>query len=592
MERKLAVILSADVAGYSRLVAANEEGTLATLAIYRDTIAGLIAEHGGRIFGTAGDSVVAEFSSAVQAVRASVAIQRALQRRNADLASDRRLEYRIGLNLGDVVAEGSDLLGDGVNVAARLQEVAQPAGICISGSVRDQIEGKLDFRLTALGDRNLKNIPRAVPVHRVDWRREDPVAAGALGGPLALPDKPSIAVLPFVNMSDDAEQEYFADGLTEDIITALSHYRWFFVIARNSSFAYKGRSADVKQIARELGVRYVLEGSVRKAGGRVRVTGQLIDAETGAHLWAERFDRDLADIFAIQDELTQHVVGAIEPEILMGEGRRIARRPTENLDAYECHMRGMWFHNPQMTEQQFSEAIHWQRRAIELDPGYARAHMSLALSLYARFFFGHIADFEQDGAEIEAAAARAINLDDRDAYSHYAVFTAHMFAGRPVAALAEAQRAIDLNPNFAIGHMALGWSRVLSGLFAEALDPLHTALRLSPHDPLAYLFLNWIALAQYHLGNYEEASHHAGRAAGLRRVRPILVVLLACHGQLGQTEEAQAILPEVASQDGGYLRRYIPAIYPYANPRHRAHLYDGLRMAGLAAEPLPRRQPN
>ncbi len=576
------MILAADVAGYSRLAAVDEEGTLATLATYRSTIAGLVAEHRGRIFGTAGDSVVAEFASAVQAVRAAVAVQRALHRRNADLAADRRLEFRIGLNLGDVIEQGSDLLGDGVNVAARLQEVAKPGGICISGPLREQIEGKLDFPLSNLGERSLKNIPRPVTVFGVDWRREDPVGAGALGGPLNLPDKPSIAVLPFVNMSDDPEQEYFADGLTEDIITALSNYRWFFVIARNSSFAWKGRPADVKQISRELGVRYVLEGSVRKSGGRIRVTGQLIDAETGAHLWAQRFDRGYADIFAIQDDLTQQVVGAIEPEILMGEGRRAASRRTDSLDAYECHMRGMWFHNPQMATEQFTEAIRWQRRAIELDPGFARAHMALARSLYARLFFGHGADLARDRAEVETAARSAITLDDRDAYSHYAAFTAHMMAGRPQEALAEAQRAIDLNPNFALGHLALGWTRVITGNFAAALEPLHTALRLSPHDPLAYMFLNWIALAHYHLGNHEEALHHAERAHTLRRVRPILVVLLACLGRLGRTGEAQTILRELTAPEGMGLPEYVRSIYPYPDPAHRADLEDGLRRAGVA----------
>jgi TolB-like protein/Flp pilus assembly protein TadD len=421
-----------------------------------------------------------------------------------------------------------------------------------------------------------------VQIYRVDWQRQDPVAAGALGGPLALPDKPSIAVLPFANMSDDPDQEYFADGLTEDIITALSHYRWFFVIARNSSFAYKGRSVDAKQIARDLGVRYVLEGSVRKAGEHVRVTGQLIDAETGAHLWAERYDRKLADIFAVQDELTQQVVGAIEPEILLGEGRRVSRKPTENLDAYECHMRGMWFHNPQMASEQFTEAIRWQRRAIELDPSFARAHMALARSLYARFFFGYGCDMERDGAELEAAATRAVALEDRDPYSHYALFTAHMFAGRPEMALAEAQRAIDLNPNFALGHMSLGWSRVINGHFPEALDPLHTALRLSPHDPLAYLFLNWIALAHYHLGNYEEAAHHAGRAHTLRKVPPIRVVLLASLGQLGRTEDARAILSDLTATANIDLPSYLRWAYPYAYSGHRNHLLEGLRKAGLA----------
>ena len=276
VKRRLAAILAADVAGYSRMVAEDEEATLRTLGAYRVLIGDLIAEHGGRIFGTAGDSVVAEFASAVQAVRAAVAIQRALQRRNADLPVGRRMEFRIGINLGDVVAEGDDVLGDGVNIAARLQEVAAPAGICLSGAVREQIEGKLDFPLTALGERTLKNIPRPVAVYQVDRGVEVPTAANVLSGAPALPDKPSIAVLPFINLSGDPEQEYFVDGISEDVITALSHYRWFFVIARNSTFAYKGRQGvDVKQVARELGVRYVLEGSVRKAANRIRATAQL-----------------------------------------------------------------------------------------------------------------------------------------------------------------------------------------------------------------------------------------------------------------------------------------------------------------------------
>ena len=297
VQRRLAAILAADVAGCSRMMAADEEGTLRVLAVYRGAISELIVEHNGRVFGTAGDSVIAEFASAVQAVRAAVAIQRALHRRNADLEQSQRMEFRIGINLGDVVAEGDDLLGDGVNVAARLQEVAAPAGICISGALRDQIENKLTFPVAHLGERTLKNIPRPVQAYRVDWRLEDASTTGVLGGAMTLPDKPSIAVLPFANMSGDAEQEYFADGITEDIITALSQNRWFFVIARNSTFTYKGRAVDVKQVGRELGVRYVLEGSVRKAGQRVRVTGQLIETESGNHLWAERFDRDLATSF-------------------------------------------------------------------------------------------------------------------------------------------------------------------------------------------------------------------------------------------------------------------------------------------------------
>jgi adenylate cyclase len=584
LERKLAVILAADVAGYSRLVATDEEGTLATLGIYCATIGDLVAEHGGRVFSTAGDSVVAEFHSAVQAVRAAVAIQRALQRRNADLAPEKRMEFRIGINLGDVVVEGANLLGDGVNVAARLQQVARPAGVCISGTLHDQIEGKLDFPMVKLGEQTLKNMPRPVLVHSVDWR-EDPTGPNLPGMPLRLPDKPSIAVLPFVNMSDDPGQDYFADGLTEDIITGLSLCRWFFVIARNSSFAYKGRAVDVKQIGRDLGVRYIVEGSVRRSGSRVRVTGQLIEAETGVHLWAQRFDREVADIFAIQDELTQHVVAAIEPEILIGENRRALLRGTENLDAYECHMRGTLLHNAQDTAAHFAEAIDWHRRAIALDPDFGRAHMMLARSLYARCFFGFSDDIDRDRAELLAAAERAIALEDRDSYSHYVMCLANFAAHRPHAAVAEAQQAIDLNPNLALAHMALGWARIFVGRFADALDPLHKALRLSPHDPLTYLFLNRIALAHYHLGNYEEAQHHAERGLLLRRTYFNLVVLLACLGQLGRTEDACKLIDEAVANAPLDLPGYWQIFTAYVDPADYAHFTDGLRKAGLPAVP-------
>ncbi|HEV7304875.1 adenylate/guanylate cyclase domain-containing protein [Ensifer sp.] len=578
------MILAADVAGYSRLVAADEEGTLATLGAYFEIVSGLVAEHAGRIFGAAGDSMVAEFQSAVQAVRAAVAIQRTLQRRNADLAPERRMELRIGLNLGDVVVEGSNLLGDGVNVAARLQQVAQPADICISAALHDQIEGKLEFPTKRLGEQSLKNIPRPVLVYSVGWR-EDPVGPNRPGIPLALPDKPSIAVLPFVNMSGDREQDHFADGLTEDITTALSLYRWFFVIARNSSFAYKGRALDAKQIGRELGVRYLVEGSVRRSGSHVRVTGQLIEAETGIHLWAQRYDRELADIFVIQDELTQHVVAAIEPEILIGENRRALLRGTDSLDAYECHMRGTLLHNAQDSAAQFAEAIEWQRRAIALDPDFARARMMLARSLYARCFFGFSEDIERDCRELQVEASRALSFEEHDPYTHYVMCLANFAAQRPHAAVSEAQRAVDLNPNFALAYMALGWSRIYIGRFAEALEPLYTALRLSPHDPLAYLFLNRIALAHYHLGNYEDALHHAERALSVRRTYFNLLVLIACLGQLDRVEEARRIVPEAVANAPADLPRYWRILTPYVDPAHHAHFNEGLLKAGLSIVP-------
>ncbi len=582
LKRRLAAILAADVVGYSRMVAENEEATLRTLGIYRSTIGDMTSEHGGRVFGTAGDSVIAEFASAVQAVRAAVAIQRALQRRNADLSQGRRMEFRIGVNLGDVVAEGDDLLGDGVNIAARLQEVAAPGGICLSGAVREQIEGKLDFPLSILGERSLKNIPRPVSVYRVDWSVDATAVAAVLGGGApALPDKPSIAVLPFANMSGDPAQDYFVDGITEDIITALSHYRWFFVIARNSTFAYKGRpGVDVKQVARELGVRYVLEGSVRKADSRIRATAQLIDAESGKHLLAERFDRDLADIFTLQDEITQSVVGAIEPEMLLVEGRRAARKSITNLDAFDCCMRGVWqFHQHSLDDNRQAEA--WLRRSIELDPSLAQSHTYLVRTLNSRIWWGWSRDIEQDLSDASAAAARAVALDDRDPYTHYALFLASMLARRQELALAEAQRAIDLNPNFALGYFALGWARIFLGHFAEAIDPLLRSLRLNPNDPQLHTFIHHVALAHYHQGNYEEAVRYAERALSGRRLPFIMRTLLASLGQLGRSEEARMVRAELEGIELVNAERYWETISPYTVPAHRAHLLEGLRKAGL-----------
>ncbi|WP_186002942.1 adenylate/guanylate cyclase domain-containing protein [Mycobacterium sp. KBS0706] len=580
--RRLAAILAADVVGYSRLVAEDEEGTLRTLGTYRAAISDLVREHGGRIFGTAGDSVVVEFASIVQAVRAAVAIQRALQRRNADLPPGKRLEYRIGINVGDVVAEGDDLLGDGVNVAARLQEIASPAGICVSGVVREQVEGKLDFYLSSVGERSLKNIPRSVPVYRVEWRAEEPVAMDALlsGRSLALPDKPSIVVLPFVNMSGDREQEYFADGVTEDIITALSHYRWFFVIARNSAFAYKGRALDVRQIARELGVRYVLEGSVRRAASRLRATAQLVDAETGRDLWAERFDRDLSDVFALQDEVTQSVVAAIEPEMQLVEGRRATRKNGGSLDAFDHCMRGIW-HFQQFARDENRTAEMLLRRAIELDPNLALAHAYLARTLNARIWWGWSEDIDNEMADEVAAAARAVVLDERDPYSHYALFLAAMISLRHEQSLAAAQRAIDLSPNFALGYFALGWIRVYMGRSAEAIDPMLRNLRLNPNDRQSETFLGFVGLAQYHVGNFEDAAEYCCRALRVRQNRITLRTLLAALGQLGRHDEVASVIVKMDEVKPPQADRHWEVTMPYADPASRAFLDEGLRKAGL-----------
>jgi adenylate cyclase len=578
--RRLAAILAADVAGYSRLMAEDEEATLRRLEEYRRTISDLIDEHSGRIFGSAGDGLIAEFNSTVQAVRAAVAIQRALDRRNADVPQARRMDFRIGINVGDVMADGQNLLGDGVNVAARVEGVADPGGICISGAVRDQIEGKLSFRLTSKGERSLKNIPRPVPVYALHWPAEDPIASGVLSGAPALPDKPSIAVLPFLNMSGDPEQEYFADGITEDITTALSHHRWFFVIARNSAFAYKGRHVDVKQVARELGVRYLLEGSVRRAGQRVRITGQLIEADTGNHLWAERYDRDLADIFAVQDEITQSVVGAIEPEMLLVEGARASRKAASSLDTFDCCMRAMW-HFSQLDPANQAEGVALARRAISQDPNDAQGHLVLARMLNGRLWHGWSDDPDADVEEAYAAAAIATSLDDRDPYAHYAFAWTSLTKRLHDQALRAAQRSIDLNSNFHLGFFCLGLVRLHIGHFAEALDALLRSLRLNPNDPQAGAFSSFVALAFYFQENYEEALHYA--QSGLRTRAPYLAVraLVATLGQLGRTQDAAAVLQQFGGRLPKDAQRHFEVTTPYLNPAHREHLRDGLHRAGL-----------
>src|SRR5947209_6503489 len=380
VERRLTTILAADIAGFSRLVGLDEEGTLARLkALRRDLIDPEIAVHRGRIVKTTGDGHLVEFASVVDAVRCAVAVQRAITGREATLRQEQRIEFRVGINLGDIVVEGDDILGDGVNIAARLEGIAEPSGICLSEDAYRQVRGKVAAEFADLGEQTLKNIARPLRAYRVLL---DKASAGTPAA-LPLPDKPSIAVLPFQNISGDPEQEHFADGMVEDITTALSKLRWFFVIARNSAFAYKGRAVDVKQVGRELGVCYILEGSVRRGGNRLRITAQLVDASSGNHVWAERYDRDLADIFAVQDEITERVVAAIEPELYAAEHIRSQRKPPDSLDAWECVIRALSLIG-QGTREANDEAEALCRRAIAIASGYGLAHSLLAWTLWRR----------------------------------------------------------------------------------------------------------------------------------------------------------------------------------------------------------------
>jgi len=464
VQRRLAAILAADVVGYSRLVRADEEATLAALkGIRKDIIDPKIANHHGRIVKLMGDGMLAEFGSAVDAVRNAVEVQRAVAEHQSDLPDDRRIQFRVGINLGDVVIDGDDIQGDGVNVAARLEALADPGGVCISGAVHEQVRDRIDVPFEDLGEQEVKNIDRPVRV----WRWTSDTSATSSGPAatdklLRLPDKPSIAVLPFEDLSADKDQEYFADGIAEDIITALSRNRGVFVIARNSSFTYKGAAVDVKRVGQELGVRYVLEGSVRKAGSRVRITAQLIDAATGNHVWAERYDRELEDIFAVQDEITQNIVATIGPELASAEMQRARRKDPSSLDAWDCTIRAMW-HFARATHGDMEEARRFALRAIEMDPGTAPAFGILAFTHLRGVVNGWSKTPSQSIQEAYEAARKAVALDGRDANAHWALGTANLFRRRFEDAFSSYETAIDLDPNNAAAHGGLGSALAYAG---------------------------------------------------------------------------------------------------------------------------------
>ncbi len=481
MERRLAAILAADIVGYSRLMRADEEGTLARLkALRADLFDPTVAQHHGRVVKTTGDGALVEFGSAVDAVRCAVAVQAGLAEREAGTPGEAAMTLRIGINLGDIIFEDGDIYGDGVNLAARLEGLAEPGGICVAANVHEQVRHKLNLNFEDMGDKTVKNIAEPIRVHRIV-----PEAAPGGARALPLPKKPSIAVLPFDNMSGDPEQEYFADGISEDLITALSKIRWFFVIARNSTFTYKGQAVDVKQVAKDLGVRYVLEGSVRKAGNRVRITAQLIDATTGRHVWAERYDRELADIFELQDEMAQTIAGAIEPELGAAERERAARKAPENLDAWETCQRGLW-HMWRFTKTDVAEARRLLRRAREIDTNFASAYANESYTHYLDVIVGHAESPDDSIAAGLAVGKTAVALDDKDPVGYFALGRIFMLRGEHDTSIAELETALSLNPSFAQAHHGLGFALALSGRLEEGAEALDSALRLSPRGPLTW----------------------------------------------------------------------------------------------------------
>ncbi len=580
VKRKLAVILAADVEGYSRLMGADEEATLKTLNVYRGIIDGLIARHDGRIVGTAGDSVLVEFGSAVEAVRCSISIQEELRVRNAELPDDRKMHFRIGVNLGDVMVEGDNLLGDGVNVAARLEGLAEPGGICVSGSVYEQIENKLALGYSDLGEQEVKNIARPVRAYRVVVEP----SGGAVTVPRPqpqrspVPGKPSIAVLPFVNMSDDPKQEYFSDGITEDLITDLSKISGLFVPSRNAVFRYKGEAVEPQRVGRDLEVRYVLEGSVRKAGDRVRISAQLIDAGTGYHLWAERYDRDLTDIFALQDEITEKIVTALEVKLTEGEQEQVASRYTENLEAYDYFLRGRAY-QARATNETNAQAREMFERAIELDPSFAGAYAILSYSHF-RDWINQWSEGPQALERAFEAAKKAVALDDSLPLAHTYLGWAYVWRKQYEEAIAEGERAIALDTNFAEAYARLGEILSLAGRPEEGLGLVKKAMRLDPHYPPTYL--NYLGRAYYAMGQYEEAV--AALKRSLTRNPNILSphrTLAVIFSELGRKEEARAEVAEIlrisprASLEGQRER------VPFKDQAVSERYLESLRKAGL-----------
>jgi adenylate cyclase len=575
VERRLAAILAADVAGYSRLMGVDEEGTLRRLQSVRtELIDPTIAAHRGRIVKTTGDGLLVEFSSVVDALRCASEWQSAMARHNIEAASD-GIKFRIGINVGDVMVEDGDIFGDGVNVAARLETLAEPGGICVSARVQEDTAGRLDLGFDDIGEQTLKNIARPVRVYRI--RNANAAALRGAVSPqpgtpaLALPDKPSIAVLPFQNMSSDPEQEFFADGIAEDIITALSRYPSLFVIARNSSFSFKGRGIDIKEVSQALGVRYVLEGSLRKAGNRVRVTAQLIEADTGTHVWAERYDRDLADIFAVQDEITQATTTAIAPAIAEAERQRAMRKPPANLDAWGACQRGLW-HLTKASTADDEQARDYFQRAISIDPMFAGGYVGVSAVLSRA---------KGTQADEEAFARQAVAIDGGDAEAHARLALALLARGDHSGARDEAAQALALCPNLAAAHGALGVILAYSGRPADGVIALKDCVRLDPRGPSQVNRLTQIALAHYFSRDYRAAVEAAELAIRSFPDFPSSYRWLAAAlGELGRVDEAKVALTKAMAVSRAAFAFQVTERPPWFRSDDHAHMLEGLRKAG------------
>ena len=580
MERKLAAIFSTDVAGYSRLMGDDEEATIRTLTASRQIISSLTQHYRGRVVDSPGDNLLAEFASVVDAVRCAVEIQHALTEKNAELPEHRQMRFRIGINLGDVIVEEERIYGDGVNIAARLESLAIPGGICISGTVYDQIKNKVALGYEYLGEREVKNIAEPVRVYRVQLEPSPapgPTPSGEQPALLPLPDKPSLAVLPFTNLSSDPEQEYFSDGITEDLITDLSRLSGLFVIARHSTFTYKEKAVKVQEVSRELGVRYVLEGSVRKVGERVRITAQLIDAPTGHHLWAERYDRPLKDIFALQDEIVQKIVTTLRLQLSLWEHGHLVRKTTDNLKAYDSYLRGVeYFYRS--TQEATAQARQMFEYALALDSQYAEAYAQLGWT----YSMGWISQWSQDSQALEQAfalAQKAVALDASLSLAHRVLSCVSLWKKQHEQAIVAAERAVALAPNDAEGYMRLGEVLNFAGRPEEAIGWVEKAIRLNPR---AFLYSFFLGHAYYLTGRYEEAiAVLKGILTRNPDFLPTHIYLAAIYSELGRETEARAEVAEVLRRSPHHSLEVLKHRLPYKDPAILERHIATLRKAGL-----------
>ena len=629
-KRKLAAILSADVAGYSRLMGNDEEATIRTLNDYRTAIGNLVKHHRGRVVDTTGDNLLAEFASAVDAVKCSVEIQRDLAERNTQLSYDRKMEFRIGVNVGDVVEEEKRIYGDGVNIAARVEALADAGGICISGRVYDQVENKFDFKYEFLGEKEVKNIARPIRVYRVlsypgaaayrvlqakktagkVWRNIFiSVLCFLLGGALVvsiwyfyfipppslteiateqtpklkLPELPSIAVLPFVNVGGAAEQEYFSDGMTDDLITDLSKISGLFVIARNSVFTYKDKPVIVQNVAKELGVRYVLEGSVRRSRDKLRINAQLIDATTGHHLWAERYDGQVGDVFALQDRITEKIVAALAVELTSSEQKQVVRKYTENISAYDAFLQGR-AHYSRRTPDDLVKAVSYFEKAVELDPNYGQAFAALAQSYLEsqRNLWSRSLDLSNFQAYERARRYQLRAMQNPSPLAHQVASEVLVIVQRCEDAIAEAERAIALDPNDANSYLAMAYAMIFAGRPAKAFGLVEKAMRLDPHYPAYYLFV--LGMAHFGTEQFEKAVTLFERALKRNPQNYVpLIPLAAAHAYLGRKQEAKSVIEQLKKFVPGFTIQFLDEsfLFRYKSTKDQHRLSEGLARAGV-----------